>query len=601
MVSNRGDRSQRTRRKTPAAAGQPGSEPERGSRQTRRQQHVSPNRSPYHEQPALVSQTHRLLPPLVAPRVAHTLVAPEPAAMEQADDPSSRVHLERREPRVERVRTVARVIGRVALSRGVLSCALALVTAMVLQRFVSTALTAFFEYLNFDSDRAQILSSVLLALPSACAGAFLWRRRAAALCGALLGFTLVEGVPFIQQALHPGRDVLGAAVAVSGMGTVRAVLALYSMGLFAAALGSGFGGELGDWVGSPLVRLTLHLARVARQRVGGGLQSSGRQFVWLQPLAQAAVVIAALALGISSLGRASDMLFYGPQVLTQSAVVVAGGDTSIAGHVDTVSYASAIFGGAQRSIEIYLPPGYESAAKSGVRYPVVYLLHGSPGHNTGMFTALLPPQYLDRLIAGRDITPVIAVAPDGNSAEPFPSEWLNSANGHARVEDAFVQEVVPYIDAHYRTIALPSGRVLSGLSMGGYGGVNLAVKHPDVFGGVIAMGAYFVPEGGAVRGHPDLIAANSPILQLEHMTTLPRVRFFLAAAKQDVPYVSDTVAFAHILHLLGMSYSLEVTSGGHSWQVWSRQIVDGLRWFFSPSTGQVSCGTCVLHPHRNVR
>jgi enterochelin esterase-like enzyme len=443
-----------------------------------------------------------------------------------------------------------------------------------------------------------------VALPSGLLGALPWRRRVAAMAGALLGFTSSVAVPFAQQALHPMRDAAGNPVTTSAGQIAHGVIVLYCLGALAAALGAGLGHELGDWLATPLVRLGsagVAAVRDWRRRAGG--TANERRGVhhltggWRRPLAQVCLVAAALALGLTSLGGVNDLLFYGPQALMQApaltpAAAAAASGAPQVGQVLTIAYASAAFHGAQRTFFVYLPPGYFSPSAAHQGYPVVYLLHGSPGQADVLFQILVTPQVLDTLITSHQIGPVIVVAPDGNSTAPYTSQWLNGADGRERVEDAFVHEVVPYVDSHYRTIATPANRVVGGLSMGGFGAANLAVKHPDVFGGVIAMGAYFVPEGGAVWGHPELIAANSPGVVLQQSPAARHVRFYLAAATDDVPYVDDTRIFARELDALGVDHALDMWTGGHAWTVWGHQAVAGITWFFGPRHGRPVCKAC---------
>lgn len=150
-----------------------------------------------------------------------------------------------------------------------------------------------------------------------------------------------------------------------------------------------------------------------------------------------------------------------------------------------------------RDMVIYLPPDYESSEKE---YAVIYLLHTGGGNElfypynefppllqaTELFT--LPqdfPQHgfagwIDSLITEDLIEPLIIVMPNINSAYGG-SFCINSAlNGN--YEDYIIEDIVPYIDTNYRTLANSSSRAIAGHCMGGYGATYLAMKHPDVFG-----------------------------------------------------------------------------------------------------------------------
>lgn len=136
-----------------------------------------------------------------------------------------------------------------------------------------------------------------------------------------------------------------------------------------------------------------------------------------------------------------------------------------------------------RDIPVYLPPGYDAAALR--RYPVIYWLHGFTGIGLSGVTRTLwvpsLPQLMDTVIA-EGAPPAILVMPDG-STRYGGSQYLNSpATG--RYEDYVVRELVPYIDNRYRTDASRGHRGVDGKSSGGYGALVLAMRNPDVFGGV---------------------------------------------------------------------------------------------------------------------
>ncbi len=137
----------------------------------------------------------------------------------------------------------------------------------------------------------------------------------------------------------------------------------------------------------------------------------------------------------------------------------------------------------RREIPVYLPPGYE--AEGSRRYPVIYWLHGFIGVgysaiNRTMWVLSLP-ELMDRVIRA-GAPPAILVMPDG-STRYGGSQYLNSpATG--RYEDYIIQDLVPYIDRKYRTKAGAAHRGVDGKSSGGYGALVLAMRHPEVFGGV---------------------------------------------------------------------------------------------------------------------
>jgi enterochelin esterase-like enzyme len=486
-------------------------------------------------------------------------------------------------------RDVLRTIARGVWTPAAWTAALALAALAVLQVSVGASITAFWVYLNFDPDRGGLLSTLVVALAAAGVGALPWRRRGVAVAATVAGYSLTGARLLLAQVNAPPLPGVPALPPLSGWGLVRALVVVYSLAAVCAAFGAGLGAELGDWVAVPSWRV-LHeiVARLIPTRAAA---SGGTG--WRGGAMGAALVLVLVALCLSSVGSASDLLFYGSQSLVQvnQPPVETSPATAQHGQSLQVTYTSALFGGQRRHFDVYLPPDYAASASANARYAVLYLLHGSPGNPDDMLQALLPTRSLDLLITSGQIRPIIVVAPDGRSGAPVPTQWMDSTLGHFPVESAFLHEVIPYVDTHFRTFASPAGRVVGGLSMGGYGAANLAVKHPDIFGGVIAMGAYFAPEGFAQAVKTSWYTANSPSVQVRLATSALTVTFYLAAAKQDKPYVDETEAFAQELGALGANYVLQTWSGGHAWTIWEAQIVTGVRWFFGITTHR-SCVTC---------
>ena len=134
---------------------------------------------------------------------------------------------------------------------------------------------------------------------------------------------------------------------------------------------------------------------------------------------------------------------------------------------------------------IYLPPGYESGP---ARYPVVYWCHGRGGTESSNG---YPIQYLADGIASGKLPPMIVVYVSGGSQ----TNYGDSYDGKYMAETTIIKELIPYIDAHYRTIATRRGRSIQGMSMGGFGCMRLGLKYPDVFSSIVAFaGGYRWPE-----------------------------------------------------------------------------------------------------------
>lgn len=147
----------------------------------------------------------------------------------------------------------------------------------------------------------------------------------------------------------------------------------------------------------------------------------------------------------------------------------------------------------ERDLLVYLPPGYEKEASR--RYPLVLVLTGFTGFGEYMFQrqAFVPTlaQRMDRLIAAKKMPPMIAAAPDCFTALGG-SQYVDSA-AVGNYETHVVREIVPFLDARFRTLASPRHRGVVGKSSGGYGALMLGMKHPGVFGALASHSgdAYF--------------------------------------------------------------------------------------------------------------
>ncbi len=129
---------------------------------------------------------------------------------------------------------------------------------------------------------------------------------------------------------------------------------------------------------------------------------------------------------------------------------------------------------------IYLPPDYEKDTTK--RYPVIYFLHGRGGTESGNFFI---DDMLDKAIKAGTIPPVIYVhAMAGRN-----SGYVDSVDGKIMGQSVIVKELIPHIDATYRTIASRSGRAIEGFSKGGQGALLIAFKLPEMFSSVIVYGA----------------------------------------------------------------------------------------------------------------
>jgi pimeloyl-ACP methyl ester carboxylesterase len=136
-----------------------------------------------------------------------------------------------------------------------------------------------------------------------------------------------------------------------------------------------------------------------------------------------------------------------------------------------------------RRMVIYLPSGYDSSRH---RYPVIYFLPNPFEDNYRFdFDHNNAQGVFDRAIEAGVIKGFILVAVDMNT--PLGSSWYVNSSATGHWEDFMIQELVPYIDANFKTIPSRDSRGIAGVFIGGYGAIRLGMRHPDVFGSVYAM------------------------------------------------------------------------------------------------------------------
>jgi endo-1,4-beta-xylanase len=124
---------------------------------------------------------------------------------------------------------------------------------------------------------------------------------------------------------------------------------------------------------------------------------------------------------------------------------------------------------------VYLPPDYDK--DKDARYPVLYRLHasgGTPRRDAGGIVSRL-----DKAIRAGRAAPMIVIFPNGLRGATM---YCDSRDGKYPVETVLIQDLIPHVDATYRTVAAREGRGVEGFSMGGFGAAHLGFKYPELFG-----------------------------------------------------------------------------------------------------------------------
>jgi S-formylglutathione hydrolase FrmB len=132
---------------------------------------------------------------------------------------------------------------------------------------------------------------------------------------------------------------------------------------------------------------------------------------------------------------------------------------------------------------VLLPSGYDAAAATSTRYPVLYFLHGL-GENEQTLFKTGGWNLVEDLRQQHKIGDFLIVTPEAKA-----SFYVNSADGKVRYSDFFLHEFLPYIESRYRIRRTAHSQAVTGISMGGYGALRFAFAYPEIFPAASAQSA----------------------------------------------------------------------------------------------------------------
>jgi enterochelin esterase-like enzyme len=234
--------------------------------------------------------------------------------------------------------------------------------------------------------------------------------------------------------------------------------------------------------------------------------------------------------------------------------------------------------GRNDSYLVYLPPGYESMARSGARFPVLYVLHGDGDHGNRsaahLFESGRVGEATTDLYASGRLKPTLIVVPNlaGQNSDGD-TEWANTHRG--RYESALVQ-MVHAVDSTWPTIANRSGRGISGLSMGGYGAVNVGLRHLNLFSTIESWSGYFnqTRTGPYVGASRKLLRATSPAVYVRRMGRVLRRNpiHVLLYVSPNEGFADEQAPFAKTLRSLGVPVKTKLFEGHHDFDLWSAHM-----------------------------
>jgi S-formylglutathione hydrolase FrmB len=238
---------------------------------------------------------------------------------------------------------------------------------------------------------------------------------------------------------------------------------------------------------------------------------------------------------------------------------------------------------------VILPPSYD--ADKTRKYPVLYFFHGL-GDNEQMFIHAGGFNLVEDLWERGQIGEFLIATPDAGN-----SFYINGRDGKVPYEDFLVQEFLPGIESRYRTRPGRANRAVSGVSMGGYGALHLAFRHPQLFSSVSAhspaiidkLPAFMAPTsaggmrsrvfGGTFGSPPDpaFWDRNSP-LALARTANLAGLKiYFDCGDHDDFGFETGAEALDKILASRHIPHEAHIYPGHHDWQYFAEHLPESLQ------------------------
>ncbi len=225
------------------------------------------------------------------------------------------------------------------------------------------------------------------------------------------------------------------------------------------------------------------------------------------------------------------------------------------GAVSQVRYVASALGGARREMYVYTPPGY---AKSTTSYPVLYLIHGGGDTAVSWSTVGRANDILDNLLAEKKAKPMIVVMPSGWT--PSGGQVMTSDATKDPFNDEMIKDIIPYVEANYRTLSTPDNRALSGLSMGGIQTLNVGLHNLGTFRYLAVMSSGWITEADReffYKTEGARFPTYNKTLKL----------FWWASGETDIARANG-LAVIDKLKAQGVTIETMETPGGHEWTNW---------------------------------
>ena len=218
-----------------------------------------------------------------------------------------------------------------------------------------------------------------------------------------------------------------------------------------------------------------------------------------------------------------------------------------------------------------------ASIQNGSRLPVVYLLHGGNGGFRDWTNYSDVARFAEHYL--------ILVMPEGDES------YYTNSREHAqdRYEDYIVIDLISDVGTRFPAASGRQNRAIAGISMGGFGAVKLALKHPDLFafaGGLssaldVPSRPFSIHRIGQWRSHASIFGPwgsstrreNDPFV-LARSADPKKMPYFLLTCGDKEGLLPTNRSFSKLLQERGFQYEFHVVSGGHDWNQWNAQLDD---------------------------
>jgi len=233
---------------------------------------------------------------------------------------------------------------------------------------------------------------------------------------------------------------------------------------------------------------------------------------------------------------------------------------------------------------VLLPPSYD--AEKTRRFPILYLLHGL-GDNDQFLIHSGGMNLIEDLWEEHQLGEFLIVTPAAGA-----SFYIDSRDGKRRYEDFFLQEFMPGVEKRYRTQPGRSSRGIAGISMGGYGALHIAFRHPQLFGAVGAHSAALIeklPPAGALNspqmsqlrvlgdafGSPFDAAfwtQNDPVTIARTANLAGLKIYFDCGSEDDYGFDAGAEVLDKLLTSRHIPHEFHLYPGGHDWTYFAQHL-----------------------------